>query len=77
MSTMRAPKPPGGASGLRWMSLFQVGTVLVTSIALGYFLGAWLDRKWGSSPWAVVGGVVLGSVVGFIDLFRTVSRNLK
>lgn len=74
---MRAPMSSGGGGDLKWLGLLQVGTALVAFIALGYFLGAWLDRKWGSSPWAVVGGVVLGSLGGFVHLFRTISRTTK
>jgi ATP synthase protein I len=74
---MRPPTSPGGRGDLKWMALLQVGTVLVVAIGLGYLGGDWLDRKFGTGPWLTVGGVALGSVVGFLDLFRTVSRNLK
>jgi F0F1-type ATP synthase assembly protein I len=74
---MPAPKSSRGEGDLKWVGLLQVGMALVGSIALGYFLGAWLDKKWGSSPWAVVGGVVLGSLGGFVHLFRTISRTTK
>ena len=74
---MRPPTSSGGRGDLNWMALLQVGTVLVAAIGLGYLGGDWLDRKFGTSPWLTVGGVALGSVVGFLDLFRTVSRNLK
>ena len=59
------------------MDLLAVGTVLVVCIVLGYFLGSYLDRKLGTSPWLVVAGVTLGTAAGFVELFRTVSRNLK
>ena len=74
---MRALMSSGGRDDLKLLALLQVGTVLVGGIALGYLAGAWLDRRWGTSPWLVVGGVVLGSLAGFIDLFRTISRNTK
>jgi ATP synthase protein I len=74
---MRPPMSPGNDGDLKWLGLLQVGTVLVGCIALGYFLGAWLDRTWGTSPWGVVGGVVLGSLGGFVHLFRTISRTTK
>ena len=74
---MRPPMSSQGDADLKWLGLLQVGMVLVVFIALGYFLGAWLDRKWESSPWGVVGGVVLGSLGGFVHLFRTISRTTK
>ncbi len=59
------------------MDLMGVGIVLVACVFLGYFLGIALDKKLGTSPWCTVTGVVLGSAAGFVQLFRTVSRNLK
>ena len=65
---------PGGGS--MW-NLLTVGTVLVACITAGFLLGGFLDRRLGTSPWLVVTGVVLGTAAGFVELFRTVSRNLK
>ena len=59
------------------MNLMTVGTTLVGCIVVGYFLGSFLDRKLGTSPWLVVAGVFLGAAAGFVGLFRMVSRNLK
>ncbi len=66
-----------GRSNRSMMNLLSVGTVLVACIVLGYFLGSYLDRKLGTSPWLVVAGVTLGTAAGFVELFRTVSRSLK
>jgi ATP synthase protein I len=66
-----------GGSSRSMMDLLAVGTVLVVCIVLGYLLGSYLDRKLGTSPWLVVAGVILGTAAGFVELFRTVSRNLK
>ena len=66
----------GKGAGEMW-NLLTVGTVLVASIVVGYFLGSMLDRRLGTSPWLTVVGVLLGSAAGFVQLFRTVSRNLK
>ena len=65
---------PGERTDLSLLSLLSVGTVLVTCILLGYLGGRWLDGKLGTDPWLGMVGVVLGSVAGFIQLFRTVSR---
>ncbi len=70
----------GGEDGSRARSLVDllaVGTVLVVCIVLGYFLGSYLDRRLGTSPWMLVVGVLLGTAAGFVQLFRTVSRSLK
>jgi len=59
------------------LKLLTVGTVLVACIVVGYLLGSWLDRSWGTRPWMVVIGVFLGTAAGFLELFRTVNRSLK
>ena len=66
-----------GRSSRSIMNLLTVGTTLVASIVLGYFLGSALDRKLGTTPWLTVAGVLLGTAAGFVGLFRTVARNLK
>ena len=59
------------------VGLLGVGMVLVACIVLGYFLGRYLDEKWGTDPWLSVTGFFVGAAAGFRELFRTVSRNLK
>ena len=66
----------GRGAGSMW-NLLAVGTVLVACVVLGFLLGSYLDRKLGTSPWLTVVCVLLGTAAGFVELFRTVSRNLK
>ena len=66
----------GRGAGSMW-NLLTVGMVLVACIVVGYLLGSVLDRRLGTGPWMTVGGVLLGATAGFVQLFRTVSRNLK
>lgn len=50
------------------------GYMLIASIlafgAIGYGLDLWLDR----SPWFLLGGLLLGIVVGFVELARIIWR---
>ena len=66
----------GRGAGSMW-NLLTVGTVLVACVVVGFFLGSQLDRRLGTSPWLTVVCVLLGTAAGFVELFRTVSRNLK
>jgi ATP synthase protein I len=66
-----------GPSTRSILNLLTVGTTLVACIVVGYLLGSALDRRFGTSPWLVVVGVLLGTAAGFVGLFRMVSRNLK
>jgi F0F1-type ATP synthase assembly protein I len=60
-----------------WLGLLSVGMVLVACILIGYLAGSYLDREFDSDPWLTVTGVLLGTVSGFVQLFRTVSRYSK
>jgi len=66
-----------GAGNRSIMNLMSAGFVLVACIVLGYFLGRYLDGKLGTDPWCSVGGFFVGVAAGFLELFRTVSRNLR
>ncbi len=57
-------------SGLAW----SAGIVFFGSVAFMLFLGWLADLLFGSSPWGVVGGIVLGSIIGFIQFFRISSQ---
>jgi F0F1-type ATP synthase assembly protein I len=37
-------------------------------------LGYWLDRRWGTAPWLVIGGACIGFVTAMLDLFRLARR---
>ena len=69
-----------GSSGNFWgptLGLFAVGSVLVGCIVAGYFVGALLDKELDSAPWLMVVFVCLGSVAGFIEMFRIIKRYTK
>lgn len=57
-------------SGLAW----SAGIVFFGAVAFMLFLGWLADLVLGSSPWGIVGGVVLGSVIGFVQFFRISSQ---
>src|SRR6266702_364434 len=56
--------------GLAW----SAGIVFFSSIVFMLFLGWGADLLLGSSPWGLVGGIVLGSIIGFIQFFRISSQ---
>ena len=57
-------------SGLAW----SAGIVFFSSIAFMLVLGWFADLLLGSSPWGIVAGIVLGSVIGFLQFFRISSQ---
>ena len=57
-------------SGLAW----SAGIVFFGSIVFMMFLGWGADLLLGSTPWGLVGGIVLGSIIGFVQFFRISSQ---
>ena len=60
-------------SGLAYAAAFTLFSTVAVLLGAGYLLDGWLD----SSPWGIVGGIVLGSVVGFYQFVRITSRIYK
>jgi len=59
--------------GLAW----SAGIAFFASVVFMLILGWGADLLLGSSPWGVVGGIVLGSLIGFVQLFRLSSQIFK
>jgi ATP synthase protein I len=49
-----------------------IGGTMAASLGLGIGLGYWLDKKFGTGPWCLLGGAVLGIVTAFYHLFKIV-----
>lgn len=74
---------PGSARSKRPTAVMQqvapymaLGTQLSVTVL---FLGGmgWLaDNHWNSTPWGLIVGLCLGSVVGFVQFLRSVKRLL-
>ena len=47
-----------------------VGLQFAAAIVLFLFLGRWLDGVFGTEPWLLLIGVMLGAVGGFLSLYR-------
>jgi len=60
-------------SGLAYAAAITLFASVVFMLIIGWFA----DLLFGSSPWGKVGGIVLGSLIGFIQLFRITSQIFK
>lgn len=60
-------------SGLAWSAAIALFGSVVFMLVLGWFA----DLLLGSSPWGIVAGIVVGSVLGFFQFFRITSQILK
>ena len=53
---------------------YRIGTELVVATLIGAGLGYLLDRWLGTNPWFLIAGVLIGTVAGFLNVYRIISR---
>ena len=59
---------------LQAASLSYLGIFFSVSLVIGAAIGSFLDRKWGTHPYLMMVGVVLGIATGFNELWRLAKR---
>jgi ATP synthase protein I len=64
------PGSVAGKSGLVYGAIFSLVAAVIVMLGVGWVLDRWL----GTTPWLLVGGIVLGSVVGFYQFIRIISK---
>ncbi|MGI9035582.1 MAG: AtpZ/AtpI family protein [Pyrinomonadaceae bacterium] len=71
-------KPESQAETIRKSGLaYSAGLALAGSVIFLLIIGWILDSFLGTSPWCLLGGIVLGSIIGFFQFFRLTSKILK
>ncbi len=68
---------PQGPDYRRLAELTSIGLMLPSSIAVGLFMGYFLDRWLGTHPWLLLVFTVLGIASGLISLLRALKKELK
>jgi F0F1-type ATP synthase assembly protein I len=53
-----------------WVRYSGVGLELAGATAGLAFVGYWIDRRFGTQPWGILGGVAIGLVGGLYNLVR-------
>ncbi|MFN6963570.1 MAG: hypothetical protein ACK4S4_07370 [Pyrinomonadaceae bacterium] len=72
---MTAFEPESTAVNIRRFGLaWSAGMAFFGAIVFMLFIGWMADLILGSSPWGVIGGIVLGSIIGFLQFFRITSQ---
>lgn len=56
--------------------LLAIPTILIVAPLVGFFIGQWCDRRFGTSPWLVIVGLVLGFVAAGRETTRIYRRHL-
>ena len=74
MSAPDRHTPPWGV-GVSWGAgvapFLTLGLELALAVVAFFFLGRWLDQRWGTSPWLMIAGLAVGFAGGFINFLRT------
>jgi len=52
----------------------NIGGIFAGCLVLGVLLGRWLDVRYGTEPWLLLGGSVLGMGAGFYHFFKVVLK---
>jgi ATP synthase protein I len=73
---MPAPEPKGRGPWRQLSVVLTMGFGLVAAVVIGWFVGAWIDSKLGTSPWFALLFLALGFVAGLLELFREL-KNLN
>ncbi len=53
---------------------YAAGIALFASVATFCAIGYFLDRWFGTQPWLLIGGIVLGSAVGLFEFIHISSK---
>jgi ATP synthase protein I len=59
------------------LSATSVGIEMAVAVVLGIFLGMWLDKKLGTTPWMMIIWLVVGFAAGLRAVFRHVAASDK
>lgn len=64
--------------GRNWVfTIIGVGWYVAISILLGVAVGVWLDKKFGTTPFLALAGVILGSFLAFYGLYKMLLPGLR
>ena len=51
-----------------------LGIQLALSVVLFFFIGKWMDDRFNTSPWLMLGGVIAGGVGGMVKFVTSVMK---
>lgn len=68
-------EPPTAGESIRQSGLaWSAGIAFFGSVAFMMIIGWLADLIMGSSPWGIVGAIMIGSLIGFLQFFRITSQ---
>ncbi len=73
MSVPGDSEPRG--KGLRTAGLLlAIPTLLIVAPLVGFFIGNWLDKRFHTTPWLMIAGLVLGFVAAGRETYQIYKR---
>jgi ATP synthase protein I len=75
--------PPDKSGGKKDRSYAQIAllgavpTMLVAAPLIGYFAGNWADNKFGTTPYLMIAGVVLGFSAAGREIWRLAKKSAE
>lgn len=67
---IRPRKRPLSDKDPNWGAMGSIGLQMLAGVVLGLFVGQWLDRKFGWTPWGTLAGCGLGVAAGMYSMIR-------
>ena len=59
------------------ITITTLGLEFAMAVALGTGAGFWIDRKLGTTPWAMIGGLLLGFALAMYIVIKEANRLKK
>ena len=68
----------GKNKGMQALALTTtISMEIAITVTLGFWLGRFLDDRFGTEPWIMVAGVLLGMGLGILGIIQTLERFFK
>ena len=58
----------------RYLRFSSLGIELGLCVMIGLIGGQWLDKKFGTEPWLLLAGLLIGLAAGFRSMFRALKE---
>ncbi len=58
----------------KFMMFSSMGLELGLSVIVGFLVGSWLDRFWGTEPWLLLIFGISGIIAGYRSVFRLLKK---